>query len=698
MTGKKIVYFMATNDFSCEVVKQQLEQYLGNYIEVKTWHFRNAVNVPTDLKCDLCLASGPALYDKIKEILPADTKVLIANRTLEIDNLDELLTLKEGTEVLVVSSWEETANEKITLLNKLGFGNLIFYPYWRGLKSYPKHIKYAITTGRHLVPPQVGRVINVGVRVLDLSTFVELIVELDLPKDIIDEISQHYLRAIINLVTKRLQISEQSENLKRRLQVILETVDQATIAVDENKRIMFINPAAEKLLNTTREQVLDSFISDFLTAVDFETILKTANNLEDSIVKIHKEHFIVNINPIDNSHNIIGAVITLKPIKKVQELDTKVRRELRRKGYVAKYTFPDIVGESSRLIASINMAKRFAVTDLSILIDGESGTGKELFAQSIHNFSARSTAPFVATNFAAIPSNLVESELFGYEEGAFTGARKGGKPGLFEEGHTGTIFLDEIGDASLEVQKKLLRVLEEKEVRRVGGNIVTPVDVRIIAATNKNLRELTMKNKFREDLFYRLCTIQLSIPALRDRKEDILELINLFAAKYYKRRLFLEDGVKEFLINYNWPGNVRELQNVVQFMCGMVEPGEKAIVSDLPGYLFSARDFPENDQAYKKANEKLEVICKEIERRKIAVPVHHILNELRKVDMINKGLGRQSLLNIFSDKALNYPDHKVRTWLKFLNSSGCITVGTTKQGSKITPLGKELLVYLEKKI
>jgi len=246
-----------------------------------------------------------------------------------------------------------------------------------------------------------------------------------------------------------------------------------------------------------------------------------------------------------------------------------------------------------------------------------------------------------------------------------------------------------------------LRILEEREVRRVGGNIVTPIDVRIIAATNKNLQELVAKNKFREDLFYRLCTIRLSIPALRERNEDILLLIKFFALKFCQRELALNTEVRDFLVSYNWPGNIRELQNVVQFMCRMVESDEKATLSDLPNYLYSPA-FCTNVAVGKNEDDRTKVeeleIIKELEQKKIVLPIYYILNEFRSSNIISKGLGRQALLNNLTKKSLKYPEHKIRSWLNLLNNFGCVEVGSTRQGSKITNLGNELFFYLEEQL
>ena len=244
-----------------------------------------------------------------------------------------------------------------------------------------------------------------------------------------------------------------------------------------------------------------------------------------------------------------------------------MRNEIYAKGHVATYTFKDISSLDPSTRDAVSMAKRFAVSDANILINGETGTGKAVFAQSIHNHSNRDKGPFVVVNCAALPVQLLESELFGYVAGAFTGANKQGKPGLFEVAHTGTIFLDEIGEMDYVNQGRLLRVLQEKNVVRLGSTKVVPVDVRVIAATNKDLHALVNLHKFREDLYYRLNVLQLKIPPLRHRKRDINSYAKMFLAEFSSKQgshFKLSAEATKKLENYDWPGNIRELRNVMQ--------------------------------------------------------------------------------------------------------------------------------------
>ncbi|MDP4126971.1 MAG: sigma 54-interacting transcriptional regulator [Bacillota bacterium] len=273
-------------------------------------------------------------------------------------------------------------------------------------------------------------------------------------------------------------------------------------------------------------------------------------------------------NTIRNALARAKDIVTLLEITKTQE-ETKSRRELFTKGLVAKYCFDDIIHANSKMSSIISKARKYANTDCTVLIRGESGTGKELLAQSVHNeHSVRSKGPFIAVNCASLDDNLLKSELFGYTEGSFTGASKGGKPGLFELANGGTLFLDEIGKMKLEPQGNLLRVLQEKEVRRIGSERVIPVDVRVIAASNEDLEDLVRKGSFREDLYFRLNVLKIALPPLRERAEDISDqvvfFLRKFSFKYNKAIYTLPPLVFQKFSNMNWPGNSRQLENLVE--------------------------------------------------------------------------------------------------------------------------------------
>ena len=296
-----------------------------------------------------------------------------------------------------------------------------------------------------------------------------------------------------------------------------------------------------------------------------------------------------------------GTVVSLLNAAQIQTTEDQLRKKLHYKGHKAKYTFGDIITRSPRMIACIQEAKAFAQTDSNIVVVGETGTGKELLSQSIHAWSRRSQNNFVAINCAALPENLLESELFGYVEGAFTGATRGGKPGLFEIAHNGTIFLDEISEIPLGLQGRLLRVLQEKEIRRVGSTTVIPVDVRVIAATNKPLADMAASGQFREDLFYRLRVLTVEIPPLRERPDDIPVLAMHFLQEIIKKsglQKNFDPQVLNCFLTYRWPGNVRELRALVQSLATMSEE-ETITMQDLPQYMQAQSPLPQGSVSFR---------------------------------------------------------------------------------------------------
>lgn len=703
LSTKKNIFFIGNLQQTTQTITKQLNHFLGQYIDIKSWCLEKP-EVPTDFyECDLYITSSYTALAKIENHLLPEKKVIVAARALDTKNLDDILELTPGTTVLVAASSEETAKITIHLMQKIGIDYLEVIPYHpQTNKPIPSNIEIAITTGlRQCIPPNVKKVIDLGVKGLDLSTYVEIIIETDLPRELINNISQYYLKQIFNLSRRKHNVAELNNNLKRKLEVIINTVDEAMLALNKETEIILINSALENLLGINRLTTIGKKLNNILPQVDLEATLKDNLPIVHNIQKIKQTYFILSANPIlDKQGNSEGVVVTFKPVGEVQELETKVRRELKQKGNIAKYSFSDIIGKSAELQTVKNLALQFSKTDLTVLIEGESGTGKELFAQAIHNSSSRKYGPFVAINFAALPENLVESELFGYEEGAFTGAKRGGKPGLFEEAHNGTIFLDEIGDASLDVQKKLLRVLEEREVRRVGGRTITPINVRVIAATNQNLEHLVKEKHFRSDLFYRLCTLPLSIPPLRTRGQDILILFDYFAQKLYKRKLKLEPAVKVFLENYSWPGNIRELENVVKYMCSIIPINETVSIHYLPVYLNRNKKMPvqNNGQTTTSYQENFELILQELDNQGLLKIFTLILQEIASFSALDKGLGRTTLAKrLQTYNNVKYLDHQLKKWFKTLTNLGLVSSGKTKQGTRITPLGQAFLEYLKNK-
>ena len=365
-----------------------------------------------------------------------------------------------------------------------------------------------------------------------------------------------------------LQVKDREKEKSQRLQTILDFINDGVISTDEQGVITVFNPAARRIFELSDDQARGLSIRDIFPGDVSDWMVGGQNPELERIQKSPQGSIMLNHIPIRVNNETKGAVVTFKEIAQIQGAEQKIREKLYSKGLVTKYSFKDILGKDPRVNKLVQMARDYSRTDATVLIQGESGTGKELFAQGIHADSARAKGAFVAVNCAALPPHLLESELFGYVEGAFTGAVKGGKVGLFEMAHKGTLFLDEIGEIDKALQARFLRVLEEKQVMRIGSDKIIHTDVRVIAATNRNLKELVEEDHFRSDLYYRLNVLNLRMVALRDRKGDILQLAKLFIRHCNKTHgTQVEELAPELvqaLEEYWWPGNIRELRNVME--------------------------------------------------------------------------------------------------------------------------------------
>ncbi len=375
--------------------------------------------------------------------------------------------------------------------------------------------------------------------------------------------SRETLYGALQQSVAKLRLAEQQRARTRRTQAVLDMTSDGIIATDGDGAALIFNRAAERLLGLSAKEVLGRRREEFTGHPILGPLLGDGSESRAELVRAGGLNLVVNRVP-QGAQNL---VVTFQAASQIQTLEEKIRKQLHTKGLVARYSFADLIGQNPIYRRALERAGQFAASDLTVLLTGESGTGKELFAHAIHRASRRERGPFVAVNCAALPESLLESELFGYEEGAFTGARKGGKMGLFELAHGGTIFLDEIGELSVTLQARLLRVLQGREVMRVGGDRLLPVDVRVVAATNMNLQQAVQEGRFRQDLYYRLNVLNLRLPPLRDRLDDVPLLAQYFLKAFSAEAgvdFTLPDSTLRLLQGYDWPGNVRELENFVQ--------------------------------------------------------------------------------------------------------------------------------------
>ncbi|MGM0409892.1 MAG: sigma-54 interaction domain-containing protein [Bacillota bacterium] len=344
--------------------------------------------------------------------------------------------------------------------------------------------------------------------------------------------------------------------------------------------------------------------------------------------------------------------------------DNRNKKPKKITGYFSKHNFSDLIGKNKKFLDTKKKAKKISSTNSTIILYGETGTGKELFAGAIHNDSQRKDNPFIAINCTTLPKNLLESELFGYEKGAFTGAKKEGKIGLFERADKGTLFLDEIGDLPLSLQARLLRVLEEKEIMRIGGDSIIPIDVRIIAASNKNLQKLVEKGEFRKDLYFRLNVFQFNIPPLRERIDDIPLLIKHFFDSWEINRDYNKNFM-DFISNYDWPGNIRELKNVLKNMTTLSK--NDLCLENLPDYLKEESNFNKN-----------------LKKNIVLKLIHDLESE-------KKDTGRRTLIKLFKQLYFYISEKDLRNILSSLNEKNYITIHRGRKGNTLTKKGKEFL-------
>ncbi|WP_201785148.1 MULTISPECIES: sigma-54 interaction domain-containing protein [Bacillaceae] len=411
-------------------------------------------------------------------------------------------------------------------------------------------------------------------------------------------------------VTKNVTALNEDTQERKLLNMIEHTYD-GLVMVDKDGYVQVFSKAYADFIEINQASSIGKHVTEVIPNTRMHIVAKSGVEETAQLQKVGNNYIIVTRTPIYRDKKLVGAVgkLLFKNIgqftalfRRLNALEKEVRKykgEFQDRNK-ASYSFQHLIGESKAFIEVIDEAKKAAKGQATILLLGESGTGKELFAHSIHQASPRSMGVFVKVNCAAIPNDLLEAELFGYEEGSFTGAKKGGKPGKFEMADGGTIFLDEIGELPLHMQVKLLRVLQEREVERVGGLATKSVDVRIIAATNQSLQTLVEKGNFRLDLYYRLNVIELKIPALRDRKADIEQLIHFLLAKYETIVGITSKGIDSqtitLLKKYHFPGNIRELENIVERALTLMNPGDWLTPAYLPKELKREQEHDEDIQ------------------------------------------------------------------------------------------------------
>lgn len=478
---------------------------------------------------------------------------------------------------------------------------------------------------------------------------------------------------ISRLEKVKVELGEVKE-LQKRLQLILQSVQDGICFIDANGNVNYVNDAYINILGIKKEDILQKNIKDISPNGSRHKVLVTGKSINNAIIKKENGITIVsNINPVIVDNKIIGAVSVVKNLKQVEKLTEKLNKVSAKAEYLEEelirtkkpeMVFSNFVGKSGKIIDALSIALKAAQSNATILIRGESGTGKELIAEGVHYASANYKGSFIRVNCAAIPKNLLESELFGHEKGAFTGAIKR-KLGKFELAQNGTIFLDEIGELEKDMQSKILRAIQEKEFQRVGGEQTIKINVRIIAATNRNLEDMVKKGEFREDLYYRLNVIPVFLPPLRERKQDIALLVENFMNKFQnfrdRRILGITNEAMEAILSYGWPGNVRELENLFERLYTLVD-GEYITIKEMPPYIRGIRmddKCKKTDLISKKILDEDDVLpMKDYEK----IIIEKALKKYGSYNAAGKALGLTH--KTIASKARKYNLEKKTTWEK----------------------------------
>lgn len=645
---------------------ENLKYFFEGYASVEGVSIKEC-SITKKVEADVIVISNQTILNYAKEYMPNNSQVVYVDISFYKYDIERLKSIQGGTRVLLVDYKEYMAISLAALISEFGIQHIDFVPYAPGLKmANTDDIDIAITPGLHeFVPEGMKHVIDIGYRKIDVSTINSIAAKLGINNIQLNEKMIEYAEELCH---KSYGITGILKNLKEDYllrETILESIDDGIMISDKDNNILSCNKYICRLLS--KRGYPSNMCPPNIHQI-CEKLLKMGN-VKNHILKLNDDQLRMNViitkKVLKVYDNTESSIIIIKDAEKIQNIEIGIRKSLLGKGYTAKYNFNNIVYQGNIMAKTIERAKKIASIDATTLIVGDTGTGKELVAQAIHNSSIRKNNSFVAINCAAISDSLLESELFGYEEGAFTGAKKGGKAGLFELAHGGTIFLDELGNISQMMQMKLLRVLQEKEVMRIGGVNLVPVNVRVIAATNENLEELVAKGTFRKDLYYRINNFTIHLPPLKNRKDDIPVIIKSIMDEHQTDKQ-IDEKLMDLLVNFEWKGNIRELRNCIEYLIFM---GEKQLTSeDLPSYMkVEAADIVKvKDEELGELFETEKLLAKRI------------------LEICScRSIGRRGMLRIILEEGHSVSEYKLRRILEYLKDKNLISYGTGRAGIKL---------------
>ena len=691
MVVLKRLTFLTLSRATYRIFETQLKSFFKDQVAIYGVCLEDSHEIP-QLEGDLILVSSrdvvPVLAGKI-----TNKQFIISRRTLDPSKLGPLFKLEANTKVLVVNNAQDVTEDTVDILREFGLDSLNLIPWWPGCDKDVRSVKIAVTPGfTSIVPSHVTQIYDLGVRPIDISTLVEIALRLDLPLEGIHYATAANYKGMLKAIREQVNLLSEIESSRKELEVILDNVHDAVIMCDSTGKIRKLNNAAKLMLEAGVKvgtmDIEQANIKQWLPERLINTVVTTGVAEVNRLCTLGNKKYLVTVTPIEDQQR--SLVITALESASIEEARRDLARAMRSRPRAARYRFEDIIGASTGLKRVVNIAKKLAATDTTVFITGETGTGKELFAHAIHNASPRRHGPFVAQNIAALPEPLVQSELFGYESGAFTGARREGKPGLFELADGGTIFLDEIADISMAVQVSLLRVLQEREVTRVGGSNLIPVSVRVIAATNQDLREAVEKGRFRKDLYYRLCAFPLRIPPLRERPEDIPLLAAYFTRKYSQWDPTFPDKLLRKLQNWSWPGNVRELEELIKYAASVADTLQE-FHSAIEEFLNTFTMIP-----LKSTPESFDQVSNRL-RRCAGLDEFAVILECLAQNGNEHGIGRDAIHTSLMASGISMTPGQIRTRIRLLSDLGLTESLRGRNGTRLTPRGRDYLAYLRQK-
>ncbi len=686
---RKDVAVISLDAYAGQFYAQQVQELFGDRVTVCSYSVRDGSVEHMPRKYDLYMVTTDAFNSlgDMRRHVPINGEMMEIHVTFRWDVIHRLRSLPAGQRALFVNLSDKMCREAVSRLNQLGVNQLEFDLYYPGApEPNMDQYEFVITPQEtRYVPAGARRVIDIGQRGCDSSTMIEAALRMGFEELLETEAFERYQQEMATNTYSFDQVFARRLRLESQFEMLMEILDEGIVGVNERGEVFACNHKMEEITGIPGQDALQRPAGEVYPFLPFAKCLAEKAPQPTQVVSAGGININVTVAPVLRGDICIGAFATVQRFSDAENRQNELRSQLFHKGYRAKYTFEDVVGHSPAIQRCITILKKMCQTQLPVLLIGETGTGKEIFAHAVHNASPRHSGPFVAINCAAMPENLLESELFGYEEGAFTGARKGGKPGLFEFAHKGTLFLDEVEGMSTALQCKLLRVLQEREIMRVGGNRIIAVDVRIVAATNENLERRVEEGSFRQDLYYRLNTLPVLIPPLREREGDLLLLIDQFR-QGIGASFTLSPELEQMLLTHQWRGNIRELRNVVEYFS---YTGNQVVgPEDLPPtfHYLPARTVPVRPPSGTELP-RLSDCPREDER--------FVLEQLSRADQLGQSLGREAILSAAKAAGLPCSQQEVRRILSAMDRAGLVRVSRGRGGTRLTPAGRELCRRLE---